>query len=777
MLLRKKIVYLLALSAVFAAGCAPAVKSISTDTPPPPVIGEVLEVAVEDVYDIPVEPEPEPADGSEAIDLTDVDGLLRMAREAVGDSAFAAADSMMRRVAAFLMRNSADAMNAMNALGAEDATGADAETAEDAELPLQNYIAEVISFYAEYMPAGFSVPEEISVLIFKQHLLESLLDSLEVSPRDSIFLHRLSNKRGVVYEVPMVWNDRVRRALMFYMRTRNGVFDRWLHRAGYYLPMMTQMFADAGLPRDLAYLPIIESGFNPYAYSRAHAAGIWQFIPSTGRNYKLRQNYWIDERRDPIKSTEGAIGYLSKLYGDFGDWHIALASYNCGENGMARAIRRADGLHDYWQLQLPKETMNYIPLFLASVLIARNPDVFDFALQDSVVFNPDTVSINSCIELKTIADGIGLPLDTLVRMNPHILHWATPPDMQNVRIYLPKGYADKFREFYAELPDEKRTKFHRYTVQPGDNMQLIARNFKVSAEAIRSANNMADNSVSAGRHLIIPVPANVAVPASLVKHLNTIDRRQQQALARALAAAAGPPMGSAPGSRRSMVPAAQQTGSPMSTRSRQAPRDGRRISYKVRAGESLYSIANTFGVTVNDLMAWNYLSSPRSLKAEQTLIIYQKEQQAPSAQRVRGPSTEHSGKHLVKQGETLYGISQQVGVSVAELAQINGLNPRRPMIFPGDVLVFSPGAGRAARAAAPAAAAGTAPAASVQTAAAQPAAAPARTGEVAIYTVKSGDNLWRIALNHGVTVDAIRSENNLSADTKIMPGDILRITR
>jgi len=714
---------------------------------------------------------PDAASESDAIDLIDIDQLLVLAYAAAGDSMFTAADSILRRVSAFLMRNSVEAITGVAA-------------GEDEDLPIQEYVAKILSFYAEHMPPSYSVPEEVSVLIFKQHLLESLLDSLNVSERDSIYLHRLSAKRGVVYEVPMVWNDRVRRALMFYMRTRNGVFDRWLHRAGYYLPMTTQMFADSGLPRDLAYLPIIESGFNPYAYSRAHAAGIWQFIPSTGRVYGMRQNYWIDERRDPIKSTEGAIKYLRKLYNDFGDWHTALASYNCGEGGMSRAIRRANGNNNYWELQLPKETMNYIPLFLGAVLITRNPDVFDFALQDSVIFDPDTVMINDCIEMKTIAEGIGISLDTLTMLNPHILHWATPPDMPNVRIYLPKGYAGKFRDFYAELPDEKKTKYHRYKVQSGDNIQSIARKFKVSAETIRKANNMNDNAVAAGRYLIIPVPVNVTLPADLVRHLNATDRRQQREIAKLRAATSGPPLGSAPGRGPAMAVSAPTQASSVALDKKQAPKaatGGRRISYKVRAGETLSTIATTFGVSVSDLMSWNYLASPRSLKAEQTLIIYQNDRAAatPSAQRVSGSSTEHTGKHLVKQGETLYGISQMVGVSVSELARINGLNPGRPMIFPGDVLVYTPDTDAAAittnqRTNSQPIIQASATAQPTTTSPSEPRPS---SGQITIYTVKRGDNLWRISLIHGVTVEAIRAENNLTPESAIKPGDILRITR
>jgi len=739
-----------------AAGCASSGKKVSFASDPAvvkPVAEEAPAVAA-DEFD-PTEPEIAASDSAGIDPNTDIDSLLRLARQACADSAYTAADSILRKAAAFLMHNSE-----LPDSGAE-------------WFPLQEYIADIISMYAELFPAGFSAPEEISSMIFSRHLLESLLDSIKVSSQDSVFLARLSNKRGVTYDIPVVWNDRVRRALLFYLRTRKGIFDRWLYRAGYYMPVMKQMFADSGLPRDLAHLPIIESGFNPHAYSRAHAAGIWQFIPSTGKMYGLRQNYWIDERRDPIKSTGAAIRYLGKLYGDFNNWHIALASYNCGENGMARSINKVGGVNDYWALSLPRETMNYVPLFLAAMVIAKNPDVFEFEFPDGGVFDPDTAFVSDCIEMKTVAEGIGVTLDTLTLMNPHILHWCTPPDMQDVRIYLPKGYAGKFKEFYDTLSDAKKTKFYRYTVKSGDNLLQIARNFKVSLEALREINKIKANSVAIGKHVIIPIDVNSSVPSHLVSSLNTVERER-------------------PGRRG----AKGRGGSQRQGQGGVTSRTGKKITYKVRTGETLYSISNTFNVAVKDLLAWNYLANPRNLKAEQTLVIYQQgggpsqsetddepvaapvkvtpQAAQPAAatpvRQVRGNTTLHSGKRLVKQGETLYGIAQELGVPVNELAIINGLNARRPQIFPGDVLVYTPNPGQPTSSAG-----GTAAAAPA--AATQPSASTQGSGQVVTYTVKTGDNLWRIASTFGVTVDSIRESNNLTPSSKIMPGDVLKIVR
>jgi len=711
------------------AGCASTVKNIHgelAETAVTESADEALHIAADSTEDDPTFTEENLEDEIRVeVESISIDSLLNLAKSACADRAFQRADSLLKRAAVLLNRSD--------------------ETAESEWLPIQDYIADIITIYADLMPPEFSAPEEISTLIFKLHILESLLDSLKISADDSVFLFRLSNKRGIVYDVPVVWNERVRRSTLFFMRTRKGAFDRWLTRAGYYLPIMEQMFADSGLPRNLAYLPIIESGFNPHAYSRAHAAGIWQFIPSTGRAYGLRQNYWLDERRDPLKSTTSAIRYLRKLYNDFGDWHLALAAYNCGENGLGRTMRR-DNASSYWELKtLPKETFNYVPLYLGSLIIAKNPDVFDFTFPSENIFEPDVVIVNDCIELSTIAQGIDVPLDTLKKMNPHILHWCTPPDMQNVNLYLPKGKAPEYEIFYSELPDDKKTKFYRYRIESGDNMMSIARRFRVPVDALREINKMKNNHLTAGRFLIIPIPVNDSVPAALAAVLNN-----------------------------------EKPGRPI-------PQNSKQIIYQVKPGDNTQRIARLFGVTVRDILNWNNMSSSQHLRAGQRLTVYQPQRGQPAnrqaaAQTPREPHSQHSGKHLVKQGESLYSISRELGISVNELASVNGLDPRKPLIFPGDVLVYTPRQNPKPQSSNNENNANT-PQVSPQ-GGSQPSpknddkpSPQNETSQTITYTVKPGDNLWRISTTFGVTVDSIRKSNNLTAESTIKPGDVLKIER
>ncbi len=575
-------------------------------------------------------------------------------------------------------------------------------------LPVEQYLNAIVEIYTNHLPKDYPIPEQISVLVFQQRLYQSI-GTLEVEPEDSLILLRLAAQSNH-FDVPVVWNERVQQSLLFFMRSRRGIFDRWLRRAGYYLPVKKQMFADAGLPQDLAYLPILESGFNPHAYSHAHASGIWQFIPATGRRYGLRQNYWIDERRDPLKSAHAAIGYLSKLYDDFGCWYLALAAYNCGEGRMGRTIRR-DETNDYWELSLPRETMNYVPLYLATLIVAKNPEIFNFTFSEDFRFDLDTVYVNDCIGLSTIAEGLNIPQDTLKRINPHILRWCTPPDMEKILLYLPAGYAEPFREFYRQLPDEEKVRWYRYRVRRGDNLIGIARSFGVPVEAIRSINNLRSNTIIAGHHLYIPLPLNVKTP--------------------------------------------QQQPSSQAASTRCASTGGQKFSYTVRSGDVMGRIANSFDVSVEDLLRWNNLRKPEDLRAGQSLTIYR---QAAQPRIVSAP--QDMAQYIVQSGDSPYTISQKLGVSLNELLRANNFSSGNPRIFPGDVLYYPLSGQKTA----------TAPRLPHQQ---QPRSTqPQRTIE---YRVARGDNLSRIAKLFSVSIQSVMELNNLTSDSVLNIGQIIKI--
>ncbi|MFW5775300.1 MAG: transglycosylase SLT domain-containing protein, partial [Chitinivibrionales bacterium] len=460
--------------------------------------------------------------------------LIEKARAACDESAYAQADSLLRRTC-FLIDSTAST-----------------------ETDLEAFYEDIAHSYAIQLPPQYSenIPEQISALVFRYQMNFSL-DSLTAEIDSTLFSRNCL--QGSPYNVPISKDSRVRKALTLTLDHRVGYIQRSLTRGSRYLSFMKQVFADSSLPTDLVYLPIIESGFNYRAYSHAHAAGVWQFIPSTGRIYGLRKNYWLDERRDPIKATYAAVSYLKKLYGDFNDWHLALAAYNCGEGRVGRTIRQADTA-DYWQLRLPLETMNYVPHYLATMMVAKNHSCFglDIPVIEDTLSPMDTVLISDCVDMKKIAEGISVPLDTLKDLNPHILRWCTPPEVTDVTLYLPQGKAVAFRSFYEGLDDRDKVKWYRYRIQRGDNLGIIAQRFKISVTALRSVNSLRSSRIIAGRHLFIPIP---------------VDSDAQQIKTKTVVASS-----KSASKEIKTVP---------------IPKNSKKVSYRLRKGDTMYSISKT----------------------------------------------------------------------------------------------------------------------------------------------------------------------------------------
>ena len=220
---------------------------------------------------------------------------------------------------------------------------------------------------------GRSASPEMSAFMMKFENLEELRNWREYAQ-----MQRALKPDEVTYNIPIVWNDRVKNCLTYFQTIARSNMEVYLARSGKYLPLMKKIFMEHGLPTDLCYLPIIESGFNPKAYSYARASGPWQFIRTTGANYGLEKDWWVDERRDFVSSTHSAAKYLGRLHEMFGDWYLALAAYNGGEGRVARTIK-SQKTKDFWKMRLRKQTENYVPLYLASLIIAKDPERFGFA--------------------------------------------------------------------------------------------------------------------------------------------------------------------------------------------------------------------------------------------------------------------------------------------------------------------------------------------------------------------------------------------------------------
>jgi membrane-bound lytic murein transglycosylase D len=308
-------------------------------------------------------------------------------------------------------------------------------------------------------------------------------------------------------EVPLVQNRQVNRHLMYYTLKRPEVMETWLTRTKKYFPMMEKIFKEEGVPTELMHLAMVESGLNPQARSWASAVGMWQFIRATGSMYGLEVNWWVDERRDPEKATRAAARHLKDLYNIWGDWHLAIANYNISPRGLKRAIRTA-GEEDYWAAlpYLPRETQGYVPGFIAATMIEMNPEQFGFTGQyESEEYDYEVFEVAPLMPLDALAEAAGITTEELKDYNPELRRWATPPG-NSYRIKLPTGTKEQFAANYQDIPKEKRSQnVAMHTVNSGETLGYIARKYGTSVRALYETNESLSNTIYPGQKIVVPL--------------------------------------------------------------------------------------------------------------------------------------------------------------------------------------------------------------------------------------------------------------------------------
>jgi membrane-bound lytic murein transglycosylase D len=270
-------------------------------------------------------------------------------------------------------------------------------------------------------------------------------------------------------------------------------FSMWLERSGRYIEVMQEILKEKNMPPELVFLPIVESGFNPKAYSRARAAGPWQFISGTAKRYGLVIDWWRDERKDPVKSTEAAARYLSDLYEMFGSWSLALAAYNAGEGKIAKALKKSSS-DDFWPLlgtkYIRKETKDYVPHYIAATMIANTPEEYGFSdLAYHEPFEYEEVVLYVPVDLDVIAECSGTDADEIRDLNPELRRWSTPPNVSAYTLRIPSGRADSFLEKLSKVPDENLFSYDLYTIKKNDTFKKIAAKAKVPVSAILELNS------------------------------------------------------------------------------------------------------------------------------------------------------------------------------------------------------------------------------------------------------------------------------------------------
>ncbi len=323
------------------------------------------------------------------------------------------------------------------------------------------------------------------------------------------------------YQDNSVASAAVERNISLFSNRIRDRFALYLSRSGKYLEIMKDILRKKDVPEDIVFLSLIESGFNPNAYSIAHAAGPWQFIASTARRYGLEITWWKDERRDPVKSTEAAADYLKDLYGMFGSWNLAMAAYNAGEGKILKAMKRSRA-DDYWDLLgtrlIRAETKEYVPRFIAASMIATNPQDFGFGdVQYNDPLSYEEVVIEAPLDLSVVAECTGTTVEEIRRLNPELRRWCTPPDAPQYTLRIPDGTKAQFLANLSAVPAEERFTIERYTVRKGDTFKGIARKTGIPVQAILSLN---------ATEKIIPLKAGsvIYIPPKGLYSLDNVDR-------------------------------------------------------------------------------------------------------------------------------------------------------------------------------------------------------------------------------------------------------------
>ena len=401
---------------------------------------------------------------------------------------------------------------------------------------------------------------------------------------------------STAFDLPLVVNERVLGVVNFFQTARGRkILETGLRRAGRYRAMIERILEEEGLPKDLIYLAQAESAFQPTARSRMKAVGLWQFIASRAQQYGLRVNWWVDERRDPEKSTRAAARHLRDLYERFGDWYLAIAAYNSGPITIERAVART-GYADFWELLarnvLPRETRNYVPIILAVSVMAKNPERYGVSVEPEPPLAVEAVTVEKPTDLRLVAEAIGSDVRTLRELNPHLLHNVTPrqPDFA---LYVPAGAAETLRAALPEMPEDQRVLWPRHAVRRGDTLSSIALRYRSSVAAIAEVNGISLRSLlRPGQVLLVPPTRSVEVARELVGNLP--DRQAGRA-------------------RRGTAPAEQ-------ARSGEQTGNGQRL-YRVQPGDTLWSLARRYGTTVEALRRANEFLATRELRADDELII------------------------------------------------------------------------------------------------------------------------------------------------------------
>ena len=411
-------------------------------------------------------------------------------------------------------------------------------------------------------------------------------------------------------------------------------------RARPYLHYIVSELDKRNMPMEIALLPVVESGFKPHVYSNSGAAGLWQFMPATGKMFGLEQNGWYDGRRNIVASTDAALDYLQKLHGYFGDWQLALAAYNAGEGRVGRAIeknKKAGKPTDFWSLGLPAETTAYVPKLLAISHLVSQANHYGLILrpiENKPVFT--VVDVGSQIDLALAAKLAGITSDELYQFNPGYNYFATQPDGPH-ELVIPVEKSENFKRNLAALPIKNRMQWQRHKIKKGESLGVIAMQYKTTVSALQQTNKLSSSNIRTGRHLMIPMSEPRGVNYKGQDQF-AMDGEEEK------------------------------------------PKKGKKIIHLVIEGDTWWDLARTYDVGLSQLAAWNGKVPKDTLRLGQKLEVW-------ATRSHSGTSITKTVNYEIKRGDSLWRISQRFKVSIAQLREWNGLSIRS-LLKPGQKLTL-----------------------------------------------------------------------------------------
>ncbi len=596
----------------------------------------------------------------------------------------------------------------------------------------------VVSEYeAVYGPVDSLAPQLGSIFGFRARMFASINDMSEPLLEH---VSSLPDMGPVATAVPMTMNRLVEASLTYLMREPEKHVHGWMKRADTYLPMIEEIFAEEGVPDELKYLAMIESGLNPRARSWARAVGMWQFIGATGRHYGLRADTWVDERMDPEKSTRAAARHLKDLYKMFGDWHLALAGYNYSPGKLRRHLRNAERRlgrkATFWDVyrNIPRETRNYVPMFIATSLMLSQPELFEIEKPGhGPIYEYHHVPVYGTLSLSLVAEMAGSTTATIRALNPELRKGALPPSRTPYWLRIPYGSYDAFAEAYRALPESRRRPLDQHVVRRGETLGQIANKYGVSWRTLMSRNGLRSSRIHVGQRLAVPLrDYGSHAEGEDLTSTGGLTVRYGLRMTRPIAA---PQEADIPTTAARIVERSEEEKTRAATRraaSRAAneadKRSRTRIVYTVRKGDTLGGIGEKYGVTASQLRRWNNIRGSK-IRIGQKLYLY-----------VESDPAQSESTYTVRRGDHLAGIAARHGVTVATLRAWNGLSGS--VIHPGQNLIVKGGTAKKSR--------------------------------VVTYRVRRGDNLSGIAAKFGVTVAQLRTWNNLRS-SRILIGQRLKI--